>query len=171
MALGTGTQAQLARTAEERAVIARREAFGALLPQVDARLSRYSQSINLETFGFSLPGFPAVVGPFNVTDGLKITWRRFVGDLAAGLGAPPPRWSLPYPLAAGVAFTLERGYRLLRVSTGLSSAPSSPARRSTSWGATRTSAACCCAAGWGGSPASATSRGSPPPSSGCSRST
>lgn len=68
MALGTGTQAQLARSAEERAAIARREAFGALLPQVDAHLSRYSQSINLETFGFTLPGQPPVVGPFNVTD-------------------------------------------------------------------------------------------------------
>src|ERR1044071_9479711 len=68
MALGTGTQAALARSAEERAAVARREAFGSLLPQVDARLLRYSQSINLATFGFEIPGQPPVVGPFNVTD-------------------------------------------------------------------------------------------------------
>ena len=60
--------AQLARSTAERARIARAEAFQELLPQTDARLMRYSQSINLQTFGFSLPGQPPVVGPFNVTD-------------------------------------------------------------------------------------------------------
>src|SRR4051794_39039722 len=68
MALGTGTQAQLARSNEELARIARSEALNALLPQADAKLMRYNQSINLQTFGFSLPGLPPVVGPFNVTD-------------------------------------------------------------------------------------------------------
>src|SRR5207248_5698635 len=68
LALQGGTQAELARSAEERAAVARREAFGSLLPQVDARLLRYSQSINLATFGFEIPGQPPVVGPFNVTD-------------------------------------------------------------------------------------------------------
>jgi outer membrane protein TolC len=68
MALGTGTQAELARSNEQLARIARSEALSALLPQADARLIRYNQSINLETFGFSLPGLPPVVGPFNVTD-------------------------------------------------------------------------------------------------------
>lgn len=67
-ALTAGTQADLARTAEERARIAESQAFGTLLPQADARLIRYNQSINLQTFGFSLPGQPPVVGPFNVTD-------------------------------------------------------------------------------------------------------
>src|SRR5712691_11838742 len=67
-ALHQGTQAQLARSAEERARIAREEALEALLPQADARLIRYNQSINLQTFGFSIPGQPLVVGPFNVTD-------------------------------------------------------------------------------------------------------
>jgi outer membrane protein TolC len=69
MALGTGTQAELARSNEQLARIARSEALSALLPQADARLIQYSQSINLATFGFSLPGLPPVVGPFNVTDG------------------------------------------------------------------------------------------------------
>jgi len=39
-ALRQGTQAQLARSAEERARIAREEALEALLPQADARLIR-----------------------------------------------------------------------------------------------------------------------------------
>ena len=67
-ALREGSQAQLARTTEERARIARTEALQALFPQADARVSRYSQSINLQTFGFTIPGQPPVVGPFNVTD-------------------------------------------------------------------------------------------------------
>ncbi len=60
---------------------------------------------------------------FNVTDGLDVTWRRFLGDLAAGLGYRAPRMSLPYPAAYGLAYSLEHGYRLLRRTTGLSSAP------------------------------------------------
>jgi outer membrane protein TolC len=68
MALGTGAQAELARSNEELARISRSEALNALLPQADARLIRYNQSINLATFGFTLPGVPPVVGPFNVTD-------------------------------------------------------------------------------------------------------
>ena len=67
-ALSSGTSAQLARSAEERERINQAEAFENLLPQADARLTRYNQSVNLQTFGFSLPGFPVVVGPFNVTD-------------------------------------------------------------------------------------------------------
>src|SRR2546423_15715365 len=66
LALRGGTQAELARSAEERAAVARREAFGSLLPQGDARLLRYSQSINLATFGLGIPGQPPVVGPVNV---------------------------------------------------------------------------------------------------------
>src|SRR3984893_5190152 len=67
-ALHAGTQAALARAAEERARIARTEGFAPLLPQADARIIRYNQSINLQTFGFTIPGQPPVVGPFNVTD-------------------------------------------------------------------------------------------------------
>jgi outer membrane protein TolC len=81
-ALSSGTQADLARSAGERAGIAQREALGALLPQVDARLQRYSQSINLATFGFSLPGQPPVVGPFNVTDA-QIAAAMQIFNLAA----------------------------------------------------------------------------------------
>jgi nucleoside-diphosphate-sugar epimerase len=60
---------------------------------------------------------------FNVSDGLDITWRRFTDDLAEGLGCPRARWSLPYPLASVIGLGLECGYRLLRRSTGLHTAP------------------------------------------------
>lgn len=81
-ALRAGTQAALARSAAERARITENEAFGALLPQADARLIRYNQSINLQTFGFTLPGVPPVVGPFNVTDA-QISAAMQVFNLAA----------------------------------------------------------------------------------------
>ena len=82
MALSEGTQARLARTGEERARIAQREALDAMLPQANAYLMRYNQSLNLETFGFSLPGFPPVVGPFNVTDA-QVTAAMQLFNLAA----------------------------------------------------------------------------------------
>ncbi|HEV8433191.1 MAG TPA: TolC family protein [Thermoanaerobaculia bacterium] len=82
MALSEGTQARLARTGEERARIAQREALDAMLPQANANLLRYNQSLNLETFGFSLPGFPPVVGPFNVTDA-QVTAAMQLFNLAA----------------------------------------------------------------------------------------
>jgi outer membrane protein len=81
-ALSSGSRADQARSAAERAAIAQREALGALLPQVDARLQQYSQSINLATFGFSIPGQPPVVGPFNVTDA-QIAAAMQIFNLAA----------------------------------------------------------------------------------------
>ncbi len=60
---------------------------------------------------------------FNVTDGLPITWRRFLDDLAAGLGYPRVRWSLPYGVANGAAVSCECGYRLLRRLTRLRTPP------------------------------------------------
>jgi nucleoside-diphosphate-sugar epimerase len=56
---------------------------------------------------------------FNVTDGVATTWRQFTDDLAAGLGAPRVRLSLPYHSAYVVALMMEEGYRLLRGATGL----------------------------------------------------
>jgi nucleoside-diphosphate-sugar epimerase len=56
---------------------------------------------------------------FNVSDGLDVTWRQFADDLAAGLSSPPVRWSMPYPLALALGFSLEHGYRLARRATGL----------------------------------------------------
>ena len=81
-ALQSGTQATLARSAEERARILQNQALGSLLPQADARLMRYSESINLQTFGFTIPGQPPVVGPFNVTDA-QLTGAIQLFNLAA----------------------------------------------------------------------------------------
>jgi len=57
---------------------------------------------------------------FNVSDGLAVTWKQLTGDLAADLGCREVRWSIPYPLAGAIGFSLEHGYRLLRSGTGLS---------------------------------------------------
>lgn len=57
---------------------------------------------------------------FNVTDGSPVTWRRLTDDLAAGLGAPPVRLSIPTRPARALALMLEQGYRLARRATGLS---------------------------------------------------
>lgn len=81
-AIHHSANAELARSAEERARIASSEAFSALLPQGDAKVIRSSNSINLATFGFTLPGFPPVVGPFNVIDG-QITAATQIFNLAA----------------------------------------------------------------------------------------
>lgn len=56
---------------------------------------------------------------FNISDGLDVSWRQFTDDLAAGLESPPVRWSMPYPLALAIGFSLEHGYRLARRLTGL----------------------------------------------------
>jgi len=82
LALEHSATAELARSAEERARIAQGEAFNALLPQADAKVIRSSQSLNLATFGFTLPGFPPVIGPFNVIDG-QITAATQIFNLAA----------------------------------------------------------------------------------------
>ncbi len=82
IALRAGTQAELARSAEEQARVARREGFNNLLPQATAQYSRYNQSINLATFGFQPAGVPPVVGPFNVTDA-QIAAQLQVFNIAA----------------------------------------------------------------------------------------
>ena len=67
-ALDEGTAARIATSrvgeAEARAALA----HSAFQPQVTAATMAANESINLDTFGFSLPGQPPVVGPFNVVD-------------------------------------------------------------------------------------------------------
>jgi nucleoside-diphosphate-sugar epimerase len=60
---------------------------------------------------------------FNVCDGIDITWQRFTGDLADGLGCSRVRFSMPYWMATGIAFSLESAYRLLRATLGLRTPP------------------------------------------------
>jgi ornithine--oxo-acid transaminase len=60
---------------------------------------------------------------FNVSDGLDVTWKEFTDALAEGLGCSHVRWSLPYWAANGIGFSLEHGYRLLRRTTRLKTAP------------------------------------------------
>ena len=58
-----------------------------------------------------------------VTDGVDVTWRQFVDDLADGLGCSRARWNMPYRVAEGLGFGLEHGYRALRAATGLKTRP------------------------------------------------
>jgi nucleoside-diphosphate-sugar epimerase len=55
---------------------------------------------------------------FNISDGIDITWRRFTGDLAAGLERPPPQLSLPFRPARMIGRLLEETYRLARRAGG-----------------------------------------------------
>jgi outer membrane protein len=67
-ALSDGTAA---RIATERVDVSRAQADqarSALLPQVSGQVQDYNQVLNLKTFGLTLPGFPSLVGPFNVFD-------------------------------------------------------------------------------------------------------
>lgn len=47
---------------------ARLKALADVLPNLNARATDTIQQINLATFGLSVPGFPTIVGPFNVVD-------------------------------------------------------------------------------------------------------
>ncbi len=60
---------------------------------------------------------------FNVSDGLAVTWKEFTDDLAEGLGCSQVRWSMPYWVANSIGFSLEHGYRVLRKTTRLNTAP------------------------------------------------
>jgi nucleoside-diphosphate-sugar epimerase len=60
---------------------------------------------------------------FTISDGLDVTWREFTDALANGLGFSRVRWSMPYSIAHRVGFSLELGYRILRMATGVSTRP------------------------------------------------
>jgi nucleoside-diphosphate-sugar epimerase len=66
----------------------------------------------LDAIALALQDPRAAGETFNVSDELEVTWAQFTGDLAAGLGAPPARLSIPYRLAAAIGAGLEHGYRL-----------------------------------------------------------
>lgn len=56
------------QTSQQTVQAARLKAMADLLPNLNARAADEVQQINLATFGFNLPGFPTIVGPFNVVD-------------------------------------------------------------------------------------------------------
>ena len=75
--------AALVAEADVKAAAGRRlSALSALLPQVNAQGSAVRQKINLAAFGFRAPGFPDVIGPFNVYDG-RLHVSQPIVDLAA----------------------------------------------------------------------------------------
>ncbi|HEY6930490.1 MAG TPA: TolC family protein [Thermoanaerobaculia bacterium] len=81
-ALSDGTAA---RIATERVDVSRAQADqarSALLPQLSGQVQDYNQVLNLKTFGLALPGFPTLVGPFNVFDA-HVTLAAQLVDLAA----------------------------------------------------------------------------------------
>jgi outer membrane protein TolC len=76
----------MAEQSVERARGTRWTALSELLPNVSARTSEVRQKINLEAFGLSLPGFPPIIGPFNVFDA-RVLLSQAIVDLAGFNGA------------------------------------------------------------------------------------
>ncbi len=89
--------------------------------RANAGLSYVENVVDATVLALSSPR--ALGQAFNVTDGLDVTWDRFLGDLAEGLGFPPPRLSVPYGAAYALGFALEHGYRAVRGITGLRTRP------------------------------------------------
>lgn len=81
-ALSEGTTARLAveRTSQSRARAG--QARASLLPQVDAEVQDSNEILNLKTFGLTIPGFPSIVGPFNIFDAHVRVATRLI-DVAA----------------------------------------------------------------------------------------
>jgi outer membrane protein TolC len=67
-ALSDATQEHLATLSVSLAQARADVALSALRPQASAELRVASDMVNLKTFGFAAPGFPTVVGPFDVVD-------------------------------------------------------------------------------------------------------
>ena len=56
------------QTTQQSVQAARLQALANLLPNLAAQATTTEQQINLATFGITVPGFPTIVGPFNVVD-------------------------------------------------------------------------------------------------------
>lgn len=89
--------------------------------RADAGLVHVENLVDAALLAAAHPAAPGEA--FNVTDGVEVTWREFTDDLARRLGCRPARWSVPFPVAHALATGLERGYRLLRRTTGLHTRP------------------------------------------------
>ncbi|HSS52880.1 MAG TPA: TolC family protein [Thermoanaerobaculia bacterium] len=81
-ALDEGTAAQLATERVGDAEARAQEARSALQPQLSAGGQLSNQTLNLATFGLTLPGVPLVTPPFNVVD-VHVTAAMNIIDLAA----------------------------------------------------------------------------------------
>jgi outer membrane protein TolC len=67
-ALSDGTAARIASERIDQRRFAAHEARSVFLPQVGVEASGSNQSINLQSFGLTLPGFPTVIPPFSFFD-------------------------------------------------------------------------------------------------------
>jgi outer membrane protein TolC len=56
------------QTTQQAVQAARLQSLANLLPNLSAQATTTEQQINLATFGITVPGFPTIVGPFNVVD-------------------------------------------------------------------------------------------------------
>jgi outer membrane protein len=81
-ALDAGTAVRIATSSTREAEARAQEARSALQPQLSAGGQLANETINLATFGFSLPGFPQVTPPFNIVDA-HISFAMNVIDVAA----------------------------------------------------------------------------------------
>jgi outer membrane protein TolC len=85
-AIDRGLQHNLGAVLGEAAVSAaegaRKEALADLLPQIRAGVAAQRLKINLAAYGFSMPGMPEIVGPFNVFDA-RVYLHQTVFDFEA----------------------------------------------------------------------------------------
>ncbi len=81
-ALDTGTAVRIATTSTRVAEAQAQEARSALRPQLSAGGQLANETINLATFGFTVPGQPNVTDPFNVVD-VHLTLAMNIIDFAA----------------------------------------------------------------------------------------
>jgi outer membrane protein TolC len=72
----------LSEAGVEGAQGARFQALSALLPNFSGNLSFNRQKISLDQFGFNFPGFPKLIGPFNVYDA-RMSLSQSVVDVSA----------------------------------------------------------------------------------------
>jgi len=56
------------QTTQQSVHAARLQALANLLPNIAAQATTTEQQLNLAVFGLTIPGFPSIVGPFNVID-------------------------------------------------------------------------------------------------------
>jgi len=81
-ALSDGTAARLSSERVLQSRARELQSRSGLLPQVETEVQDSNQILNLKTFGFTLPGLPSTVGPFNVFDAHVRIASRII-DVAA----------------------------------------------------------------------------------------